>query len=238
MMALIAAALILILMPALMLTHQARMRLQAYQRQLRGAIEEAERIHTELVTQSRLEQMIETLGSKLHALGRPRRVGEELYFGDTLIGGDCGIVDEVKAQCGGVVAVFAGDRPVAASVPNPDQSRAIGVTLAPGPAYDRVLGEGLSYHGTAEILGETYLAIYEPILVDGAVAGMIFAGMKITPPANVPASRDETTVTVRALNAVLQAQVDTIHRRLAARREAEDRRRRQDQLYPAYARAA
>ena len=38
--------------------------------------------------------------------------------------------------------------------------------LMPGPAYERVLRQGLSYRGETEILGEPYLALYEPISLD------------------------------------------------------------------------
>jgi len=224
MIALIAAALILIFLPALVLFYQARFRLREHRRQLRDAIEEAEQIHADMVAQSGLEQNIGLLRAKLYALGRPRRDGDELYFGGTLIGGDCAVVDDVKMQCGGVATIFVADRRVATNVLNPDGSRAVGTRLGRGLAYERVLGAGLSYHGEAEIFGQGYLAIYEPILADGEVAGIIFAGVRKTPAA-AAAPRDEMTVSVTALKAVLQAQAETLHRSLAARQEAEDRRR-------------
>ena len=222
---LIVATLILILMPALVLSYQARTRIQDYQRQLRDAIEEAEQIHAEMVAQSGLERNIELLREKLYALGPPRRMGDELYFGDTLINGDCRIVDEVHLQCGGVATIFAGDQRVATSVRNLDNSRAVGTRLAHGLAFDRVLGAGLSYHGDVEIFGQTYLTIYEPILTDGAVVGIISAGIEKTPSA-ADAARDEMTVSVTALKAVLQAQAETMHRSLAARQDVATRRHR------------
>jgi len=220
---LIAAALILVLMAALMLTHKARMRVQGFQRELRGAIEEAERIHAEMVAQAGLEQEIERLRATLQALGRARLVGEELYFGDTPAGG-CAIVDEAARQCGGVAALFVGGHCVAANLANAEDSRAVGAMLAPQRALERVLGDGLPYHGEVEILGEPYLTIYEPILAGGETAGMIVAGMKKMPPAAAEATRGGEGVSVTALKAVLRAQADTLHRSLAARREAEGRR--------------
>ncbi len=41
-----------------------------------------------------------------------------------------------------------------------------------------MLRQGLSYRGQTEIFGEAYLALYEPISCDGAVIGLLFAGIR------------------------------------------------------------
>ena len=85
-----------------------------------------------------------------------------------LINGNFEAVDRVKAVAGGTATVFLGDQRVATNVQKPDGSRAIGTKLAPGPAYDSVFGQHQTYRGEANILGEPYLTIYQPIMSGGA----------------------------------------------------------------------
>ena len=77
---------------------------------------------------------------------------------------------------GTLVTVFMGDRRVTTNVRKADGSRVIGTTLAAGPVYDRVLKEGKTYRGDANIFDTPHFAIYEPILSEGAVIGILFVG--------------------------------------------------------------
>jgi len=234
---LIAAALILSCLPAGILASMSRARAKAFRRQLLDAIEEAESAHADLVAQSSLEQSFAHLRASLYALGPPRRDGQNLFFGGTLINAHGAILEDVKIQYGAIAAVYLGDQRIATSEPNPDATRAASPQLPRGPARERALGAGLSHHGELELAGERYMAIHEPILADGEVIGLIFAA--VPRPVPLPAAaRAGMTVSLTALRAILQAQADTLHRSQAARLHAEDRRRREDQKQPAYQQAA
>ncbi len=123
-----------------------------------------------------LEDSLDELRQALTALGAPRREGDALIFGDKTIDRDLALVDGIGDRGGTLVTIFMGDRRVATNVRTPDGSRAIGTRLAPGPVYDRVLKEGRTYRGEATILDKPHFAIYEPVLADGEVIGILFVG--------------------------------------------------------------
>ena len=127
-------------------------------------------------TFSALEDSLDELRQALAALGTPRREGNTLIFGDKKIDRDLALVDSIGERDGTLVTVFMGDQRVATNVRTPDGSRAIGTRLAPGSVYDRVLKEGRTYRGEAIILDKPHFAIYEPILADGDVIGILFVG--------------------------------------------------------------
>lgn len=90
------------------------------------------------------------------------------------------IVDTVRALSGGVATIFAGDIRVATNVTKPDGSRAAGTPLAAGPARDAAIGRSQTYRGPVDILGNPYLAAYEPIhAADGSAAGILFVGVPL-----------------------------------------------------------
>jgi len=128
--------------------------------------------------QSELSINIKLLDSILASYGTPSRQGDKLYFGTTPINGNFEPVDRVKAIAGGTATVFLGDLRVATNVQKPDGSRAVGTKLAPGPAYDTVFGQHQTYRGEANILGEPYLTIYQPIESGGEVIGIAYVGVK------------------------------------------------------------
>jgi len=99
------------------------------------------------------------------------------------------VVDDVGRITQGVVTIFAGDTRVATTVKRPDGLPATGTKLAPGPAYDAVVGRTQSYRGTAEILGTRYLTVYEPLRDQaGHQVGILFVGV---PNASVQAVLDK-----------------------------------------------
>ncbi len=128
--------------------------------------------------QANLSVNIKLLDSILADYGAPSRKGDQLYYGSTLINGNFDPVDRVKAVAGGTATVFLGDQRVTTNVMKPDGSRAVGTRLMPGPAYDAVFTRHETYRGEAEILGETYLTIYEPIISGGGVVGITYVGVK------------------------------------------------------------
>jgi methyl-accepting chemotaxis protein len=124
-----------------------------------------------------------------HATGTPGRPdaavwsveSDQLRLGGVVLNGRNDIVDTVRKTMGSVATLFMADLRVATNVTNPDGSRAVGTRLAPGPVYDAVLRRGQQYRGPATILGERYLAIYDPIRDrDNRVIGVLFTGVPRT----------------------------------------------------------
>ena len=128
--------------------------------------------------QNDLSINIKLLDSLLAKYGAPSRNGDKLYFGKTLINGNFEAVDQVKAVAGGTATIFLGDLRVSTNVQKPDGSRAVGTKLVPGPAHDSVFRDHKTYRGEADILGETYLTVYQPILNGNEVIGIAYVGVK------------------------------------------------------------
>ncbi|WP_408841215.1 methyl-accepting chemotaxis protein [Acidocella sp.] len=195
-------------------------------RELDGIVHAARRNQADMATQNGLEQNLAMLRGALFGFGRPRRQGTNLYFGNHLINGNTAIVDRVQAELGGVATIFLGDLRIATNVRRPDGNRALGSQLTPGPAYDRVLGQGLSFRGKTTIQGERYIALYEPILEQDKVIGIIFAGVKETEAGAVLAAPAGLRNSIDALRDVVRAQEDAAEQAMSARQENEDQRRR------------
>jgi methyl-accepting chemotaxis protein len=130
--------------------------------------------------QSSLTTSVNLLRDVLTAKGEPKLDGDKLYFGNELANGNFAAVDKVKALAGSVATVFMGDTRVATNVLKADGTRAIGTKLAAGPAYDSVFKDKKTYSGTADILGQPYFTIYEPIVQksNGQIVGILFVGIK------------------------------------------------------------
>ena len=188
--------------------------------------------------QNSLDRNIDMLREELYSLGEPRRSGDSLYFGEKRIDGDYTVVDRVRERAGGTATVFLGDMRVSTNVTKPNGDRAVGTRLAPGPVYDKVLKEGKGYRGEAEILGEAYFTIYEPILTEGEIVGAVYVGVKqaqfrARPEANLESDRggdpaQRASVAVAALRSVAAAQAEVERAAIARRMATEDGRREQD----------
>ena len=133
-----------------------------------------ERAQASLVTNMNL--LRDTLSSQ----GEPRLEGGKLHFGAAPVNGDFVAVDKVKALAGSTATVFMGDTRVSTNVETPDGKRAIGTKLATGAAHDAIFRDRRTYSGAANILGEPYFTIYEPIIQksSGEVIGILYVGVK------------------------------------------------------------
>ncbi len=131
----------------------------------------------ETKAQTGLDGNLTALRERLYAHGKPRLQNGELYFGDYRAGGSNEIVDEVQARHGGTATVFLGGVRVATNVLQPDGSRAVGTTLAQGPAYDAVLKNAKMYQGEARLFDKLYVTLYEPILDGSKVIGILYVGV-------------------------------------------------------------
>lgn len=135
------------------------------------------RDEVQATAQQNLNKNIALLRERLYPSGAPRRVGDELFFGERRINGDLQDVDFVKLNAGGTATIFCGDMRIATNVLRPDGTRAIGTRLAAGPVHDRVFKEKKTYRGEAEILGAPYLTVYEPVIAGSEVIGVLYAGV-------------------------------------------------------------
>jgi methyl-accepting chemotaxis protein len=219
------------------LTWRRLVRAGRLRRQADDAVAEAVRQGREMSAQRGLEQNLDMLRMSLYGLGEPRVEGGELWFGTHRLNGNSALIDAVKAKFGGAATIFLGDQRIATNVQKADGSRALGTRLTPGPAYERVLRQGLSYRGETEILGETYLALYEPIDCDGAVIGLLFAGVLKASVLAAPAEPARTRRTsglpaigaaIEALQRIVQEQSDAAAQAIIQRQAADDARRRLD----------
>ena len=213
-------------------------RVAQLRRQADAAVAQAVRQGREMAAQNGLEQNLDMLRMSLYGLGEPRVEAGALWFGTHRVNGDSGLVDAVKAKFGGAATIFLGDQRIATNVQKADGSRALGTRLTPGPAYERVLRQGLSYRGETEILGVSYLALYEPISRDGVVIGLLFAGVqkvnamteKPTEPASARGMGGLAAIraAIEALQRIAHEQSDEATRAITQRQTADDARRRLD----------
>ena len=127
----------------------------------------------------RREQAIRTARMLLEQKGGEFRVVDGvLQVGGTRLDGANEIVDAVSRLNGGVATIFQGDRRIATNIKNPDGSRAVGTTLAAGPARIAVIDQRKPYRGEADILGTTYFTAYDPLFDrSGAPVGILFVGI-------------------------------------------------------------
>ncbi len=218
---------------AMVLLRGSRRRFAALHARLAELVDDAAHQEFHSRNQNSLAQNIELLRRTLYSLGEPHLVEGELWFGPHRINGQFDAVDKVKSVFGGTATVFLMDERISTNLQKPDGSRAIGTRLAPGVVYDRVLKEGRSYRGDAEILNERYITIYEPILSDGAVIGILYAGTKLEAPVRAPRRSGLDSVSViaselDALSQVLRAHAETSQAAMAHNQVADDAGRARD----------
>lgn len=180
--------------------------------------------------QNGLDQTLDMLRGLVYDLGEPDRDGEDLRFGTTRLNNDYALVDQVKAKFGGAVTIFCNDVRIATNIQKPDGARAIGTKLAPGPVHDCVLGSGKTYRGETDILGETYFAVYEPIMRDGSVIGILFAGVRKTSERAAPPARPGNALItlgadIATLRTVIADQATAAQQAIVQRQLSDDERR-------------
>jgi methyl-accepting chemotaxis protein len=175
--------------------------------------------------QNGLAANIDMLSAQLAELGPPQMLGGALHFGTTPARGSTAIVDAVRARFGGAATIFEHDVRVSTNVQAADGSRAHGTKLAAGPAYERVLGKGRTYRGETTILGKPYLAIYQPLIADDQVIGILFAGVEDQRGAAPPDERRTLAQTFEALRGIVAAQAEASDDAHHAQQEFADTRR-------------
>ena len=102
--------------------------------------------------------------------------------GESMLQRDTGLVDGIKELLGGTVTVFqkidGGYLRVATNVMKSDGTRAIGTYIPMDSPVVKTVERGETFHGRAFVVDAWYTTAYEPITVDGRVAGMLYVGIK------------------------------------------------------------
>ena len=206
---------------------------------LTGVATAAADTHRFAAAQAKLDENLRILRDALGAHGEARLEGERLYFGPHLVNNDFTAVDQVRARAGGNATVFVGDVRISTNVTDAGGARAIGTRLAAGPARDRVLGEGRTYRGEADVLGHPCFTIYDPILAEGLVVGILFVGVRKADFAEATAHMQPAQTApgdlvggfgaaTSALQAAVDGQAKLDREALAARLADDDARRGQE----------
>ncbi|WP_340818295.1 Cache 3/Cache 2 fusion domain-containing protein [Methanolobus sp. WCC4] len=115
------------------------------------------------------ESLVSNIGVasvELYSSGSPSISDNQLVFGDHVINNDYEVVDLVKKETGSDATIFqVRDNSavrVSTTIIDESGSRAVGTTVSQ-EVYQTVVQRGQTYLGEADVLGETYLTIYEPI---------------------------------------------------------------------------
>lgn len=86
------------------------------------------------------------------------------------------ILDEIKDVVGFEITIFGGDTRISTTVVDENGERAVGTKMS-DKIKSIIIDNGGSYNGRADILGETYYTIYEPLYDnDGNIIGAVFCG--------------------------------------------------------------
>ncbi|MBO8158336.1 MAG: methyl-accepting chemotaxis protein [Thermosyntropha sp.] len=107
-------------------------------------------------------------------------IGGKLYKGNVLMEGNYQIVDRIGKLTGGTVTIFKGDTRVATNVMR-DNHRMVN-TKAADYVVEKVLKNGKTYLGQADVVGVKCFTTYEPIKdKNGQIIGMWYVGLPATP---------------------------------------------------------
>ncbi|MBO6137061.1 MAG: cache domain-containing protein [Lachnospiraceae bacterium] len=90
--------------------------------------------------------------------------------------GDNALEDELKADTGYDFTQFKGDTRAHTSVVKPDGTRPIGTQATPEIISTVIGGKQKTSNMNTDVAGQRYAVAYVPIIKDGAVEGMAFAG--------------------------------------------------------------
>jgi len=94
---------------------------------------------------------------------------------------DNGFTDDIQNKLGGQATLFQNGVRVATTVRTEEQSRAIGTPVS-DKVRATVLAGGEKFRGEAQVVGETYVASYDPLRdPSGTIVGMLFTGIPNQP---------------------------------------------------------
>jgi len=105
-------------------------------------------------------------------------VNGKLSIGSYQVNGNNELPDKIRELFGGTATIFLGDTRIATNVLKEDGTRALN-TRIDGPAAEALFKEGKPFRGETDILGDSYLAAYDPIKNSkGEVIGALYVGFR------------------------------------------------------------
>jgi len=127
-----------------------------------------------------LDTIMSALREILFGFGQPSIQGNQLKFGEHVVNGDTDIVDQVRERFGCFATIFMKDERVTTNIVLLDGTRAIGTKLDPGYRYDVIMKDKNTFAGEVELFGQKILALYEPLVLDNEVIGILFIGTRMS----------------------------------------------------------
>ncbi|MBP1908432.1 methyl-accepting chemotaxis protein [Methanolobus bombayensis] len=134
------------------------------------------------IGQEQLESNLEVAGNTLDSFGNPSIANGNMMFGDQYtINGNYAVLDKIAEETGGDVTVFQVQNGeairVSTTIRNENGNRVVGTSLN-NDIYRAVVQNRQTYEGRANVLGEWYLSLYEPVVDNsGTVIGVLFVGI-------------------------------------------------------------
>ncbi len=136
----------------------------------------------------RVKSSMNLLKERSLNLGEPRQ-GEvrsianrnvpSLFFGEHNQANQFELVDRLTNVMGGTATLFSrhyNDYVRISTNVKKDGKRSIGTTLSPDGKAMKAIKAGQSYYGQVDILGQPYLASYEPIIANNQIIGIWYVG--------------------------------------------------------------
>ncbi len=136
----------------------------------------------------RVQSSMNLLKQRSSALGKPHFAEDDvvagkslpsLYFGDSKQTNQFELVDNLTDVMGGTATIFSrheNDFVRVSTNVKKDGQRAIGTLLSPTGKAIQAINNKQSFYGEVDILGQPYLAAYEPIIADNQVIGILYVG--------------------------------------------------------------
>ncbi|WP_406657233.1 Cache 3/Cache 2 fusion domain-containing protein [Methanolobus sp. ZRKC2] len=133
------------------------------------------------VAQQNLQYHIDTARMEFYSTDDASIVDGKMVVGDRVINNDVELVDLIYSKVGGSISVFQVNDGsairISTTARNEDGSRGTGSTISP-EIYNTVVKSGQTYTGRADVLGEWFMTIYEPIRNNnGKIIGILGVGI-------------------------------------------------------------
>ena len=101
----------------------------------------------------------------------------KLFKGQESINNNTALIDRLATLTGNSITIFQGGTRIATTYLNNDGSRAVGTRVSAQVA-EKVLQKGESYVGAANVLGNTYQTVYQPLHdPSGKIIGIFYVGI-------------------------------------------------------------
>lgn len=163
---------------------------QTAQQHQEEAVEDITRLldTTDSIMLQRVQSSMNLLKERSLELGSPSlrdtdnvsgKTAANLYFGDSKQTNQYELVDSLTNIMGGTATLFSrtNDEYVRISTNvKKDGQRATGTILAPTGKAMQAISKGQSFYGEVDILGQPYIAGYEPIIDSGKTIGIWYVG--------------------------------------------------------------